>query len=223
MAANDYATIEDARLYGYQSTDDDDEILEAAITRASRLFDRYCGFKAGYFAKGSASQVASARKFWGDGTDYLEIDPYLSSPAIAVAMPTSYTVPPYLETRNLPRTDDGQGFFLRRTYSDNESSFQFIKDAAWDENAGALFAANINTVGWPEGVKVTVTAKWGFDAVLEDVKEAVLETAIAIWRGRDQAFSRVVNLESNLQVVDAMPARAKLIADRYRMARGMFA
>lgn len=219
----DYATIGDLMDYGYQVTDDDEPVLASILTRASRLFDRYCGVKAGYFGKGDLGQTASARKFWGDGTDYLQIDPYLSSPAITVAMPAGYTVPPYIESRSEGyQSDDGQGFFLIRTYSNNESRYGFVKDGSADENAGALFAANVNYVGWPIGVKVTVTAKWGFDALLEDVKEAVLETAIAIFRNKDQAFARVVNLESNQLVTDVMPMRAKLIADRYRQSRGMF-
>lgn len=222
MAGN-YATLAEAKAYGYQSTTDDDALITAILPRASRLIDRYVGVKPGYFDLGDAGQTASARKFWGSGIDYLQIDPYLSTPAISVAMPTGYTAPPYLESRNLPMTDDGQGFFLIRTYSDNESRFEFVKDAAWDEDAGALFAANITTVGWPEGVKVTVTAKWGWDAIPDDIKEATLETIIAIWRGRDQAFARVVNLETNLAVTQAIPERARLIADRYRQARGMFA
>lgn len=219
----DYATLAEAKAYGYQSTAADDAILTAILPRASRLFDRYVGVKPSYFDKYDGVAAASARKFWGDGTDYLQLDPYSSAQAITLAMPTGYTAPPYLESRNLPMTDDGQGFFLIRTYSNNESRFPFIKDANWDENAGALFAANITTVGWPEGVKVTITAKWGWDAIPVDVTEAVLEMAIATWRGKDQAFARVVNLDTNISVVEAMPARARLIADRYKQGRGMFA
>lgn len=221
--AGSYATLTEARAYGYQSTTEDDVILTAILPRASRLFDRYCGVKAGYFDLGNPLQVASARKFWGDGTDYIQIDPYLSTPAIVVTMPTGYTVPPFIESRSESlQVDDGQGFFLIRTYNNDDARFQFVKDGWNDENRGALFAGNFNTVGWFPGVKVTVTAKWGWDLIQEDVKEATLEIAIATWRGRDQAFSRVVNLETNLAVVDAMPARAKLIADRYRQSRGMF-
>src|SRR5262249_12108993 len=214
--ANEYATLAELKAYGYQSTSADDALLTTILTRASRFFDRAVGVKAGYFIAYNGTDPATARKFWGDGTDYLKTDPYISTLAITVAMPTGYTIPPYIESRTMAhQTDDGQGFFLIRTYSNNESRYGFVKDSNIDEYAGALFAANINYIGWPIGVKVTVTAKWGFDALLEDVKEAVLETAIAIWRGRDQAFSRVVNLETNIAVVDAMPMRAKLIADRY--------
>jgi len=221
--ANEYATLAELKAYAYQSVAADDALLTVILTRASRMFDRYCGVKPGYFVAYDGSAAASARKFWGDGTDYLRTDAYSSAQAITVAMPTGYTVPPYIESRTeAHQSDDGQGFFLIRTYSNNESRYGFVKDSNIDEFAGALFASNINYVGWPIGVKVTVTAKWGFDALLEDVKEAVLETAVAIWRGRDQAFSRVVNLETNIQVVDAMPQRAKLIADRYRAANGVF-
>ncbi len=55
--ASDYATIEQARLYGYQSSETDDPILGDILTRASRLFDQYCGLPFGYFDKydGSAA------------------------------------------------------------------------------------------------------------------------------------------------------------------------
>jgi hypothetical protein len=218
-----YATIDEAREYGYQSTDDDEDVLASILTRASRLFDRYCGVKAGYFGKGDPNQTASARRYWGNGTDYLQIDPYLSSPTIIVTMPDGWDVPPFIESRDQGfQSDDGQGFQLIRTYADN-SRYGFISGGFVDDYAGALFAANVNYVGWPNGVRVTVEAKWGWDAVLDDVREAVLETTIAIWRGKDQAFARVVNLGESQQVFSAMPDRAKLIADRYRMARGMFA
>lgn len=217
----DYGTLAELKRYAYMSKDTDDDVLSACLTRASRTFDRYTGHKPDYFAAGSSGQTASAREFWGDGTDYLQIDPYLATPALVVAMPSAYDVPPYLESRSLPQTDDGQGFYLIRTYGDDHSRFAALRDGRFDS-----FAIDLNyngPVGWPNGICVTITGKWGWPAVPEDVKEAVLETAVAIFRGKDQAFARVVNLETSTTISDALPPRAKLIADRYRMGRGMFA
>lgn len=219
----DYGTLAELKRYTYMVKDTDDAVLQEILTRASRLFDRYTGYKPNHFAKGEASQTVSARKFWGNGTDYLLIDPYLATPAITVAMPTGFDVPTYLESRNLPNTDDGQGFFLIRTYGDSESRLEALTAGNWFD--GARFALDLTSpdIGWPQGIKVTITAKWGWDAVPEDVKEAVFETAVGIFRQKDQAFARVVNLESNIVVNDVMPPRARLIADRYRLGRGMFA
>jgi hypothetical protein len=229
MAANDYATLDEARAYGYQSSEDDDPVLTAIITRASRIFDGYVGVADGYFAKGLATQTASARKFWGDGTNYLKVDPYLSSPTPTIAMPTGFDAPTFLESNPYQSNRMAQAageFFLVKTYGDSESRFEGLNTLGSD--AGIFFPLDVlNTgalyVGWPDGIKVTVTAKWGFDQTPDDVKEAVLETTIAIWRGKDQAFARAVALETNVQINDALPPRAKLIADGYRVGRAVFA
>jgi len=218
----DYATTAEARAYAYQSVTADDTVLGLIVTRASRLFDTYCGLPPNYFAAGSAGQTASARKFWGAGTDYLKLDPHLSAPAPTISMPTGFTAPGYLQSnpyQNARMQQIGE-FFLVRTYGDNESRYASLHDRRdWFH---AEFAHDIDYVGWPDGIRVTVTAKWGWDAVPDDVKEAVLETTVAIFRNKDQGFARVVNLENNQIFNDVMPPKAKLIADRYRLGKAMF-
>jgi hypothetical protein len=76
--ADNYCTIQQARDYLYQSQETDEDLISVIIRRASRIIDAYIGVADGYFSKGSPSQTASARTFWGDGTDYLSVDPYLS-------------------------------------------------------------------------------------------------------------------------------------------------
>ncbi len=224
--AQDYATLEDARSYGYQSTQDDDAILTPIITRASRLFDKACNLPAGYFDKyGSGS--ATARRFTGNGTNYLQVGPYLSTLTPTVALPTGWDTPTFLESNPFAHsqlaTNNGE-YFLLRTSGDDESRFEGLPTL--DSDLGSNFALDLSSDlsrGWPDGIKVTVTAKWGWDAVPDDVAEAVLETAIAIWRGRDAAFARVVALGESQQIFGALPDRARMIADKYRMGRMVFA
>lgn len=225
----DYATLEQARAYGYQSTDDDDAVLAAIITRASRLFDSYVGVADGYFDAYDGTSDASARKFWGDGTNYLRVDPYASAYTPTLAMPTGFDDPTFLESnphQSNRLTQSAGEFFLVRTYGSDESRYEGLRTLGND--LGIFFPLDVqNTsglnIGWPDGIKVTMTAKWGWDAIPADVTEAVLELTIAIWRGRDAAFARVVNLGDTQQIFSALPERARLIADGYRNGKAMFA
>lgn len=219
----DYITTAEARAYAYQSVTADDAILGAILTRVSRIFDTYCGLPPNYFAKGDPVQVASARKFWGDGTDYLKLDPLLSTPAPTISMPSGFTNPPFLQSnpyQNARLQQIGE-FFLVRVYGDNESRYSALNEGR--DYFFAEFANQVDYVGFPAGIRVTVTAKWGWDNVPDDVKEAVLETTVAIFRNKDQAFARVVNLETSQVFNDVMPPKAKMIADRYRLGKAMFA
>lgn len=226
MAGN-YATIEQARAYGYQSTEKDDPLLADILPRASRLFDQYCGLPPGYFDAYDGAAVASARKFWGNGTNFLKVDPYLSTHTPTVAMPTGWNTPTFLEVNPFAHaqqaTANGE-FFLVRTYGDSESRWEGLR--TMHNDLGASFNLDLSSdteYGWPDGIKVTVTAKWGWDAIPADVTEAVAELTVAIWRGRDQAFARVVNLDTNQQIAGALPERTRLIADKYRIGKAMFA
>ena len=223
----DYATIEQARAYGYQSTEADDAILGDILPRASRVFDQACGLPPGYFDAYDGVAEAAARKFWGSGTNYLPVSPYLSTYTPTVALPTGWDTPTFVESNPFAHpqqaTSNGE-FFLVRTYGDDESRFEGLHSVGND--LGSNFALDLSSglqFGWPEGIKITVTAKWGWDAIPADVTEAVLEITMAIWRGRDGAFAKVVNLGDSQTIFGALPDRARLIADKYRMGRMVFA
>lgn len=225
----DYATLEQARAYGYQSTDDDDAVLAAILTRASRLFDSYVGVADGYFDAYDGTSEASARKFWGDGANYLQVDPYASTYTPTVAMPTGFDAPTFLESNpyQSERLAQSAGeFFLVRTYGNDESRFEGLRTMG--SELGVFFPLDVLNnsglfVGWPDGIKATVTAKWGWDSIPADVTEAVLEITMAIWRGKDSAFARVVGLPESQTIFGALPDRARLIADGYRVGKAVFA
>lgn len=221
--AGSYATIGQARDYGYQSQDADETILIDILKRASRLFDRYCGLPDGYFDRVASSTAATTRYFYGDGTDFLKIDPYLTATTPTVTLPTGFSTMTWIEANPLATTKarhtNAGEFFLIRTYGDDAS-----RSSALSGNQESIdFASGMTSIGWPAGIRATVSAKWGWLAVPDDVREAVLETTIAIWRNKDQAFARAVAIDGNILINDVMPPRARLIADRYRLGKVLFA
>lgn len=217
-----YVTIAEIQESAYQDVSADATPLTNLIPRASRLFDHAAGVAPAYFEP-YVSGDASARKFWGNGTDFLRVDPYQAASITDVSMPTGFTVPSYLECNPDARPEQGTRgeFFLRRVYGDNESLFESLQER--NQFFDAEFSGEFDYVGWPAGIKVTVTAKWGWGACPADVKQAVIETIIAIWRRRDPAFLRATNLEQTPLAIDALPPSAKLIADSYRAAQAIFA
>jgi hypothetical protein len=87
----------------------------------------------------------------------------------------------------------------------------------------AEFSNQIDYTGWPDGIRVAVTAKWGWDATPPDVQEAVLEMVALMFRSKDVAFARAVAIDGNVVINSAMTPRAQMIADGYARGRAMFA
>lgn len=222
--ADNYCTIQQARDYLYQSQETDEDLISVIIPRASRLIDAYIGVSDGYFSKGSSSQTASARTFWGDGTDYLSVDPYLSATTPTLTMPTGFSVLGWIEAnpyqRNRMSIGSGE-FFLVRTYGDDGNRYAALNERR--DYFYAEFSNQIDYLGWPAGIKVTVTAKWGWDAIPADITEACLETVASIWRSKDQAFARAVAIDGAVVINDPMPPRARMVLDGYKLGRGTFA
>lgn len=223
---SDYANIWEVREQAYQSQDSDETLLAGLITRMSRLFDAVAGVPDSYFGEVESTISASSRDFWGDGTDYLKIDPYLQATAPTVTMPTGWTVPSYFASNPLvssPRKTQNAGeFFLVRVYGDDGarlSSYTSLQDSFPSE-----FLNQLGTFpGWPDGIKVTVSAKWGWEETPAEVRQAVIEMTVAAWRGRDNAFARATGLDGQLLFNDALTARAREIARGYQQGRAMFA
>jgi hypothetical protein len=178
------------------------------------MFDRAARRPDNYFAE--AATAVSARKFWGDGTNHLRTDPYVAGSITTVAMPTGYTVPGYVQET----TPDGQAYLVA-VYGDDEARFSGVEAESIDLYNVVFW--NATDIGWPDGVKVTITARWGWAAVPADVTQAVTEFVIATLRGKDQAFAKVVNLENNQVITSAMPERTKMVADAYRNNKMVFA
>lgn len=210
-----YAKLAEVKAYAYQGITADESVLTAIIARASRLFDTAANKASDYFAAGDAGQIASARSYWGDGYDYLQVDPYLVATAPIVTMSSDWTVPNYIEVNDGSQStlNTPGEFFLVRTYGDNGDRFgsRSRRLTTWPY----VLTNTTGFTGWPNGIKVTVTAKWGWTAIPEDVVEAVCEMVINIWRTKDQAFARAVGLDGQIIISDPLTPRAKMIAQSY--------
>lgn len=187
-----YITIENLKTYAYQFNDKDVDFLIDTIPRASRIFDKLCRVRAGYFSEKSTNP--EAKVVYGSGATLLALPPYFGD-VPSITMPENFTVPPYIIQENYVMTTDSTGRILSGTPS-------YIEPVT-----------NI----WPLNVPITVTAKWGYETVPEDVVEAVCELAIAIWRSKDTAFLKAINLGESISVLaQAIPDRVKMIANGYR-------
>lgn len=198
--------------------------MEQLCDLFSALFDSAVGCSPNYFNAYTQGASATARIYYGDGTDTLKLWPYKTGSITTVTMPTGWTVPSYIELNAQPDRNNGFDFGLIRTYGDDGARLTHLTSALDDARAFALDLSGDMAIGWPDGLKVTVTAVWGFDAVPNDVKLAVIESAIAGMRGMDQAYARVTNLETNTVTnATALTPRAQMVADRYRALRFSYA
>lgn len=70
-----------------------------------------------------------------------------------------------------------------------------------------------------EGLKVRVSAAWGFDRVPADIQFAAVQLALLMWRQSDVSFASIANSDSNL-ILKELPPVVKAITDRYRRKYG---
>lgn len=171
-----------------------DSELDALIERASRYFDLLCGVEPGYFDAADVS--ATARTFYGDGTHFLKLDRYVAgSLSTTITVPSGYTAPTFIERDGYLQITSEDGIPLTRT---------------------RYFCSE----GWWSNLPITVTARWGFATTPEDVKHAVIELAVNLWRETDPANVKLVNLEGQ-PLREKYPPRVKEIANRYRVQTGV--
>lgn len=103
---------------------------------------------------------------------------------------------------------------------------KFIEEAGYLKITDSLgqpqdvSAPNLYTLAWQKGIPFTVTAVWGFAATPDTVKQAVTELTMCLWRSRDDAWTKAINLDSNQMTFNpAIPKRVKVIAASFRNAR----
>jgi hypothetical protein len=212
-----YITVDDVKDYGYQLDDtaaegegaSDNAVLAKIIPRAARIFDVFAEVEPGYFGK--APDEAADRVIFGTGADYLVLPPYVAPLASdAITMPTGYTVPAFYE-----RQDRYGVQFLQRQYANQPLSLMDPDGwPLWGSPEPTALQFMLGRAGWP-CVPITVNARWGFADVPEDVKEAVLELSIVIWRGKDPAFAKIIRLDDKEIISQALPDRTKQIAAKY--------
>lgn len=172
-----------------------DDELDDLIEKASRYFDLLCGKPSGYFE--AAGSVVSDRTFYGDGTHFLKVDHYVSgSLSPTLTLPAGHTAPDFVERNGRLQIVSSNGVLLGRS-----SSLAFE--------------------GWWSNVPITISARWGFEATPEDVKLAIIELVVNLWRETDPANVKLVNLEGQ-PLRERCPPRVWEIASRYRLKGATF-
>lgn len=169
--------------------------LDALIEQASRMFDLECGVPEGYFNPAQIP-IATERTFYGDGSNYLRLPPYVAGTLnTLITLPNSYTAPTFVER-------DG---YLVLSSGGVLPPFRRFHNCLWP--------------GWYSGVSVTVSAIWGFRETPADVKLAVIELVINLERETDPAGLRLKDLEGQ-PLREKLPPRVLEIAKKYRMKTG---
>lgn len=186
----EYCTIEDIRLYSFQYDEEADRaIYNLLIPRGSAVFDKLCGVSPGYFLARAEADPATEKTFYGTGGLSLTLPPFVGD--LEITMPSGYTVPPFVNQEGILFLTDSQGML--------------ISPGAGSEG-----------YSWPKGVKITIKAKWGYAKTPDEVVEAVAELVVAMYRSRDSAFLRQINLENHQTVNSALPPRTKAVIHEIR-------
>lgn len=188
MSDEAYISLEFLKTFAYQFDEKDLKFLEDVLPRASRIFDKLCNVVPNYFQP--ADGEASVKVVYGSGSQLLAVPPYFGDDP-TITLPDGYTVPKFVARGGYLLTTDSNGLLQTGT-------------------------RNVYPVVWPQAVPISITAKWGFEAVPADVVEAVAELVIAIWRSKDTAFLKAINLETMTVVQEAVPKRVLMIANSYK-------
>lgn len=141
------------------------------------------------FTEYGADVIATNKTIYGNGLNYLKLPPYVPESLNAtLTYPAGYTALTFIES----------GGYLIQTSTDGVSA-PFLNYSS----------------GWYGGVPIILSAIWGYEETPEDVKLAVIELVINLWREVDPALAKLTNVEGGI-LRENLPPRVKEIARRYR-------
>lgn len=145
------------------------------------------------FTENGADVVASNKTIYGDGTNYLRVPPYVSgSLNTTLTLPDGYTAPTFVEK---------DGYLI---FTSNSVVPPFFP----------------NIYGWNSGIPIVASAIWGYAETPEDVKMAIIELVLNLWRETDPSSVKLVGLEGQ-PLRETMPPRVKEVARRYQLRLGV--
>lgn len=196
----DYATKAEIQAFAQEPFAlEDSTAWDTLTTAASRLFDNLVEVDDDFF--NTAGATFTDRDFIGDGTAYLKLDPYTELDSTDPVLINEGTINDVdFDDNNLPEYVARNGMLV-------------ALDRTNQVYAGEWTYPNRFT-GWPDGVQIRVSAKWGFTAVPKDVKVAVIQIALHMFRTQDAAFAEISGAEKVVPL--ALPPTAQKIIDNYR-------
>lgn len=185
-----YATTEQAKLFGHETDSLDDDSWNLLLVSASRTFDNLTEVIDGFYD--AATGTNSSKVFTGDGTAYLKLPPY-----IAIATVTPIVI-----------VDDNDNALTIPTYREQEGVL-VIRGQGVRRNSPLYYFT-----GWPLNTKITVSANWGFAIIPADVTTATIQIALHLFRTVDPASAQLSDTTAALQL--AIPVTAQKTIDKYR-------
>jgi hypothetical protein len=204
----DYITTAELGRFLLGASAADATKLSFAVTSASRIFDRLCNVADNYFAPAGVS--ASDKVINGSGTTILPLPPFIG---------TLGTVT-YEDGTTSEEIVDSDYYKLK-----GEFPHQVLESVPFSSyDAFRLYLYDRYYAGeswkyrylWRLDKNYTVSARWGFTAVPDDVKSAVIQLAITLMSDLDTA--KTERLESKTHVADHLPANsiAALAVKKYK-------
>lgn len=174
----------------------EDALIQLCLDAATKICDTEIGHPWAAGAPGTAV-------VYGDGTTVLTPPAFVAGSVTLVTAPSAYSVPAYAEVNGRLNTVDSAGVIYAPYYP----PFFY---SSWRAPAA-----------WLPGVPYTVSATYGWGAAPADIKQACLEIAVAIYRGRDAGYSDVVGTAGSggeVAYVGKYSKRADATLKRYRQA-----
>lgn len=195
----DYCTTTEIAAASQEFTGDPDYAAQLA-SAASRLFDNLCDVSEGFFAV--TNDAFEDRDFIGNGTAYLALAPYTALNTVSpVLINKGDVTTPNFNATDLPQYIEKDGMLV--VPDKTNQNFRLVTP---DQN---------RFTGWPDGVQIRVSAKWGFSAVPDDIKRAVIQLAIHWFRTGDPAFT-MISQSGQPYTPPAVPKQVQLVADNYK-------
>lgn len=163
----DYCTTSDVKARINKTGAEDDAVLAAIITAASRSIDRFCNVPDGF----TAGVAATARLFVGRGEDWLRLDSMAAAPtlvevkdSVTDTLYVAWAATDWLAASGDPKTPDYNSLPYTLLITDPNGNYPVFTD-------GRLTERGLPTV--------RVTAKWAFStATPPDIREAcAMQTA----------------------------------------------
>lgn len=199
----DYVTEEQLTAFGFQFEGlSNTGAVSTLLTAASRFFDNQCEVSENFFAQAADPEDYTDRDFIGNGTAYLQLDPYtVLNPTDPVSMNDGSVGDPDFTADNLPDyvVKDGALVVLERT--------------GWRD---FTHDGRNRFTGWPESKQIRVSANWGFSTIPADVVLACVHIALHLWRTADPSFSVIAGAEGAASRVETIPKIAQDVVTKYR-------
>ncbi|HKS27081.1 MAG TPA: hypothetical protein VJS44_04650 [Pyrinomonadaceae bacterium] len=204
-----YCTASDITSQAFESLGDvEPEVLGKVAEAASRIFDRAAQVPSEYFKPAEDASPAVEKIFYGEGADLLRLPPYVAGSLTEVSLPDGYVPVEYVEVEG----------GLMFAYAPVSTSLSLLDPTNWPARSEWQ---NRRYAGWPAGVAIYVTARWGFAATPADVWQATVQIALQLARTSDPATVKASDIDNRV-TREPLPPTAREVADYWKARALLF-